>query len=310
MTNGLDERPRLVVVTGLSGSGKSSVGNALEDLGYYTVDNLPLPLLETFLQRAEELVPGHRHIAVVTDVRAPGFHEELPRLLRDLDRNRLDDTLLFLEASDETLVRRFSETRRPHPLAVDRPVIEGIRRERELLAELRGLADRVLDTDEWTIHDVRNQVYRTFAVDPTREAGMMLSLTSFGFKHGIPYGTDMLFDVRFLPNPYFVSGLREQSGRDAEVQEFLDDFRVHRLADGRRRLVRNGYLPEREIQTGLGTVAVQIPKVRDRASAGGKFNSALVPPSIRRTASVEAVLPWLSLKGLSTGDFTAALQAL
>jgi len=222
MTSGLDERPRLVLVTGLSGSGKSSVGNALEDLGYYTVDNLPLPLLETFLQRAEELVPGHRHIAVVTDVRAPGFHEELPRLLRDLDRDRLDVTLLFLEASDETLVRRFSETRRPHPLAVDRPVIEGIRRERELLAELRGLADRVLDTDEWTIHDVRNQVYRTFAVDPTREAGMMLSLTSFGFKHGIPYGTDMLFDVRFLPNPYFVSGLREQSGRDAEVQEFLD----------------------------------------------------------------------------------------
>jgi UPF0042 nucleotide-binding protein len=220
-------RPRLVLVTGLSGSGKSSVGNALEDLGYYTVDNLPLPLLRTFLKQPGELVPQHRHIAVVTDVRAPGFHEELPTLVRGLDRQRLDVTLLFLEASDETLVRRFSETRRPHPLAVHRPVIEGIRRERELLADLRGLADRVLDTGEWTIHDVRNQIYRAFAMDQAVEGGegepgMVVSLTSFGFKHGIPYGTDMLFDVRFLPNPYFVPELKDHSGRDAEVRDFLD----------------------------------------------------------------------------------------
>jgi UPF0042 nucleotide-binding protein len=222
-----ETRPRLVLVTGLSGSGKSSVGNALEDLGYYTVDNLPLPLLRAFLERPGELVPQHRHIAVVTDVRAPGFHEELPALVRGLDREKLEVTLLFLEASDETLVRRFSETRRPHPLAVERPVIEGIRRERELLADLRGLADRVLDTGEWTIHDVRNQVYRSFAIDQTAEPGhaefgMVVSLTSFGFKHGIPYGTDMLFDVRFLPNPYFVPELKDHSGRDAEVREFLD----------------------------------------------------------------------------------------
>lgn len=220
-------RPRLVLVTGLSGSGKSSVGNALEDLGYYTVDNLPLPLLETFLKRPGELVPQHRHIAVVTDVRAPGFHEQLPRLVRDLDRRRLEVTLLFLEAPDETLVRRFSETRRPHPLALDRPVIEGIRKEREMLAELRGLADRVLDTGEWTIHDVRNQIYRAFAADPADPADLsgselVLSLTSFGFKHGIPYGTDMLFDVRFLPNPYFVPELKDQSGRDEGVRVYLD----------------------------------------------------------------------------------------
>lgn len=224
---GEELRTRLILVTGLSGSGKSSVGNALEDLGYYTVDNLPLPLLRRFLKEPGELVPGHRHIAVVTDVRAPGFHEELPILVRGLDRERLDVTLLFLEASDETLVRRFSETRRPHPLAVSRPVIEGIRRERELLADLRGLADRVLDTGEWTIHDVRNQIYRSFPIDQTGEVaegepGMVVSLTSFGFKHGIPYGTDMLFDVRFLPNPYFVPELKAHSGRDPEVRDFLD----------------------------------------------------------------------------------------
>lgn len=215
------ERLRLVLVTGLSGSGKSTVGNALEDLGFFTVDNLPLPLLRSFLEAPGELVPGQRSIAVVTDVRAPGFHEELPRLMRELDPVRLETTLLFLEADEEILVRRFSETRRPHPLALERPVIEGIRRERELLSELRGLADHVWDTGDWTLHDVRTQVYRRFQTDADRGPGMVVSLTSFGFKHGIPSDTDLLFDVRFLPNPHFVEGLRDQTGRDQGVREFL-----------------------------------------------------------------------------------------
>lgn len=215
------ERTRLVLVTGLSGSGKSSVANAFEDLGYYTVDNLPLPLLEVLVEEPSRVIPERTSICVVTDVRAPGFHEEFPRLVRHIDRKHLQTTLLFLEASDETLVRRFSETRRPHPLAIDRPVIAGIRRERELLAELRALADRVLDTGEWSIHDVRHEIYREFSDHPAQEPGMVISLTSFGFKHGIPYGTDMLFDVRFLPNPHFISGLREKTGQDPEVEAFL-----------------------------------------------------------------------------------------
>ena len=229
-------RARLVVITGLSGSGKSIVAKCFEDLSYYTVDNLPLPLLSQFLDNPLELVRGHDRIAVVTDVRAPGFAEEFPRLFAEIDRERIDPILLFLETSDEVLVRRFSETRRPHPLAPDRPVIEGIQREREVLAELRARADMVFDTSEWSIHEIRNQVYREFASSPGEEPGMVVSLVSFGFKYGIPYGTDLLFDVRFLPNPHFVPGLREHTGQDREVQDYLDqqpDFQelVIRLTD-------------------------------------------------------------------------------
>lgn len=214
-------KPRLVLITGLSGSGKSVVAKCFEDLGYYTVDNLPLPLLRLFLESPLELARGHDRIAVVTDVRAPGFAEEFPRLMAEIDRSRVDVTLLFLEASDEVLVRRFSETRRPHPLAPDKAVIEGILKERDVLAELRARADMALDTTTCSVHEIRSQVYREFASNPGEEPGMVVSLVSFGFKHGIPYGTDLLFDVRFLSNPHFVPGLREQTGQDAAVQEYL-----------------------------------------------------------------------------------------
>ncbi len=227
---------KLVLITGLSGSGKSVVAKSFEDLSYYTVDNLPLPLLRLFLDKPRQLVPGHDRIAVVTDVRAPGFADEFPRLIAEIDRERTETTLLFLETSDEVLVRRFSETRRPHPLAPDRPVIEGIQREREILAELRARADMVFDTSQWSIHEIRSQVYREFASSPGEEPGMVVSLVSFGFKHGIPSGTDLLFDARFLSNPHFVPGLREQTGQDAPVQEYLDrqpDFEelVRRLTE-------------------------------------------------------------------------------
>lgn len=214
------ERVRLVLITGLSGSGKSVVARGFEDLDYYTVDNLPLPLLQQFLAHPAENVPGHDRIAVVTDVRAPGFADELPRLLREIDRTKIEPTLLFLEASDEVLVRRFSESRRPHPLAADGSAIDGIRHERELLAELRAQADRILDSSEMTIHEIRGQIFREFSFGV--EPGMAVNLVSFGFKRGIPYGTDLLFDVRFLPNPHFVAGLREKTGQDAEVVAFLD----------------------------------------------------------------------------------------
>jgi RNase adapter protein RapZ len=232
----MSERASLVLITGLSGSGKSSVAKCLEDLGYHTVDNLPLPLLREFLRRPLELADDNRRIAVVTDVRAPHFAEELPKMLGEIDRERLDPRILFLEASDEALVRRFSETRRPHPLGGDRPPIEGIRRERELLSELREMADTVFDTSEWTIHEIRSQVLREFADGAGEGLPLVVSLVSFGFKHGSPYGLDLLFDVRFLPNPHFVDGLREQTGLDAPVRRYLEEQEeygetIERLSD-------------------------------------------------------------------------------
>jgi len=215
-------RPRLLLVTGLSGSGKSTAANALEDLGYYCLDNLPLSLLRTFLEDPLAHAGGNRRIAVVTDVRAPGFAETMPLLLPEIDRNRFELVVVFLEATEDALLRRYSETRRAHPLgAGDRPVIEGIRRERKLLSELRGAADLVLDTSEWSVHDVRRAIYREFSVGQT-EAKMVVSLVSFGFRYGIPAGSDLVFDVRFLPNPHYLPDLREQTGCDAPVREYLD----------------------------------------------------------------------------------------
>jgi UPF0042 nucleotide-binding protein len=216
------DRPRLVLVTGLSGSGKSTVAKGFEDLGFYVVDNLPLGLLRQLLSDPAAYVDAGKSIAVVTDVRASGLAEELPRLVRDLDRTRVHPTLLFLEATDDALVRRFSETRRPHPVAPQGSVLEGIRRERALLADLRGLADIVFDTSDWSSHDTRAQVFREFG-EPGREAGMALTLLSFGFKHGAPPGTDLQFDVRFLPNPYFVPGLRERTGQEEPVRTGLEN---------------------------------------------------------------------------------------
>lgn len=229
-------RARLVVVTGLSGSGKSTVAKCFEDLGYYCVDNLPLPLLASFLAEPLSFVGQHRRIAVVADVRAAGFAAAAPALLASIDRSRIAPTLVFLEASDEALTRRFSETRRPHPLAGGGSLPDAVAREREVLAEVRGAADLVLDTSGWSIHDVRASIYREFGSEPGLEPTMAVSLMSFGFKYGTPAGADLLFDVRFLPNPHFVPGLRRQSGQDREVLEYLEaqaDFHdlLERVAD-------------------------------------------------------------------------------
>lgn len=218
------DRPRLILVTGLSGSGKSTAAKSLEDIGFYCVDNLPLNLLHTLIVDPMAQVGTERRIAVVADVRAPGFAETVPRLLAEIDRRRYDFTLVFLDASDEALVRRFSETRRSHPLAAgDRPLIDGIRRERELLADIRGASDLILDSTDWTVHDVRREIWREFGDDVGGGVQMTVSLVSFGFKHATPMGSDLVFDVRFLANPHFRPDLRDKTGLDPEVQAFLEE---------------------------------------------------------------------------------------
>jgi UPF0042 nucleotide-binding protein len=219
------ERPKdgrqLVLITGLSGSGKSTVAKSFEDLGYYCVDNLPLGLLREFLGDPFSHVEGRERIAVVADVRAAGFSRELPELIERLGAARYPLVVLFLESSDEALVRRFSETRRPHPLAAGGTALEGIQRERQLLADLRGRADLVFDTSAWSIHEIRGHVYREFA-EREQDGSLSIRLVSFGFKFGIPYGSDLLFDVRFLPNPHFVAELRDLTGKDAAVMAYLE----------------------------------------------------------------------------------------
>jgi len=213
---------RFVVLTGLSGSGKSQAIRALEDLGYFCVDNLPVTLLPMLAELTLRAGTEISRAAVVVDVREGKMLKEFPRVYKSLKkRKNLNPALIFLEAAEPTLVRRFSETRRPHPLAPDRSAIEGIREEREAMQAIRKLADHVIDTSEMTVHELRH-VFTGVAAGSTPGSQLVVTILSFGFKHGIPVDSDLLFDVRFLPNPHFVPALRQYSGRDQEVVRYLD----------------------------------------------------------------------------------------
>ena len=212
---------RFVIVTGLSGSGKTHAIRALEDLGYFCVDNLPTQLIHTLAELAGRDSAGLDRVAIVVDVREGGFVKHFPPEFRKLKAMPgIDARLIFLEANRSTLVRRFSETRRPHPLAPDRSAVEGIEEERKKLQAIRALADVIVDTSNLTVHELRDLFARVSRDDDTR-ADMVVNLVSFGFKHGPPLDADLVFDVRCLPNPHFVDGLRELTGRDAAVVKFM-----------------------------------------------------------------------------------------
>ncbi len=213
---------RFVVLTGLSGSGKSQAIRALEDLGYFCVDNLPVSLLPMLAELTLRAGTEISRAAVVVDVREGRMLKEFPGIYRKLKtRKNLNPVLIFLEAAEPTLVRRFSETRRPHPLSPDRSAIEGIREERDAMLAIRKLADHIVDTSEMTVHELRH-TFTGVAAGRTPGAQLVVTVLSFGFKHGIPVDSDLLFDVRFLPNPHFVPELRPHTGRDPEVVRFLD----------------------------------------------------------------------------------------
>ena len=213
---------RFVVLTGLSGSGKSQAIRALEDLGYFCVDNLPVTLLPMLAELTLRAGTEISRAAVVVDVREGKMLKEFPRVYRRLKtRRNLNPVLIFLEAAEPALVRRFSETRRPHPLSPDRSAIEGIREERSAMRAIRKLADHVLDTTEMTVHELRH-VFTGVAAGSSPGSQLVVTILSFGFKHGIPVDSDLLFDVRFLPNPHFVPALRPHTGRDADVVRYLD----------------------------------------------------------------------------------------
>ena len=215
------ETRRFVILTGLSGSGKTQAIRALEDLGYFCIDNLPTQLIPTMAKLSSHDEAGLSKVAIVVDVRERGFLKAFPRVYRQLKaRGKLKPTLIFLEATDSTLVRRFSETRRPHPLAADRSVSEGIVEERQKLDGIRSMADMVLDTSNMTVHELRER-FMQMSRDGRTRAEMIVNLVSFGYKNGVPIDADLVFDVRCLPNPHFVEGLRDLTGRDAPVVKYM-----------------------------------------------------------------------------------------
>lgn len=210
---------RVLVLSGVSGSGKSTASKVLEDLGYYCVDNLPPVLLPKIVDLVSEAKgPGWR-IALVADIRGREFLPDTARVLDELRRGPHGVHVLFLDASDDVLLRRFSETRRKHPLGARGGAKEAIRRERALLSPLREAADTVLDTSAYTVHQLRDELQRRF--HPGAGTGMRVGVVSFGYRHGLPPEADMVLDVRFLPNPNFVPSLKESSGLDPRVRRYV-----------------------------------------------------------------------------------------
>ena len=240
-----ERRIELVLVTGMSGAGRSTAARALEDLGWFVVDNLPPQLLDDLVASVAAREEASR-LAVVVDVRGGSRFDILEAEIADLRDGGNNVRVLFLEATDETLVRRFESNRRPHPLQGGGRVLDGLKREREALANLRGGADLVIDTSSLNVHDLRRKIEAAFR--PEEDVKLRATVMSFGFKYGIPVDADLVADMRFLPNPFWVPELREHTGQEADVsdyvtnhpeaREFLDKY-TELLG-----LVADGYLRE------------------------------------------------------------------
>jgi len=213
--------PELVIITGMSGSGKASVLKAFEDLGYYCVDNLPVELIPRFAELALQSAEIRR-TALVVDVREGSKLDQLPGILQAV-RRMIPTKVAFLEASDAILLRRFSETRRPHPLGTDTPVNASLKEERRHLAPIRALADIVIDTSKFNVHELRAHITERFR-EKTAEKSVLVSCVSFGYRHGVPEEADLVFDVRFLPNPHFVAAFRPLTGQDPRVAKYIRSF--------------------------------------------------------------------------------------
>jgi UPF0042 nucleotide-binding protein len=265
---------RFIVLTGLSGSGKSQAIRALEDLGYYCVDNLPVSLLPVMAELAERQTE-HNRVAVVMDIREPRFVSDFPRVYRRLKTNRhLTSRLIFLEAAHAELVRRFSETRRPHPLAADRPITEGLREERASLRQIRLMADKVIDTSKLNVHELRHQL-RELVSGRKQASKLVLTIVSFGFQNGPPAEADLMFDVRFLKNPHWVPTLRPKTGKDPAVAAYIRRQPIARTAIRRLSSLLRWLVPL-YIQEGKSYLTVGI------GCTGGKHRSVYVAEALKR----------------------------
>jgi len=209
---------RFLIITGLSGSGKTVVSRFLEDLGYYCIDNLPAKLIPSFIKLWTRNEVEIEKVALVVDIREAGFTTEFPEVLKVI-REKKSPQLIFLEASDETLIKRFSESRRPHPLKRKKSLRENVQLERERLAEIKKIADEVIDTTETTISQLKELLTRRFLKKKAWK--MQIVVVSFGYKYGIPLESDLVFDTRFLPNPFYVEELMHKTGKSQKVREYV-----------------------------------------------------------------------------------------
>ena len=267
---------RFVILTGLSGSGKTQAIRALEDLGYFCIDNLPTQLIPTMAELATREDTALQKVAIVVDVREKEFLKRFPKVFRKLRTTpKVSAMLIFLEASHSALVRRFSETRRPHPLARDRSVSEGITEERGKLNQIRAMADLILDTSNLTVHELRD-IFMQMSRDDRHRADMVVNLVSFGYKNGVPVDADLVFDVRCLPNPHFVDSLRKMTGRDAAVVRYMRKHQeTHEFID-RLTSFLTFALPQ-YVQEGKSYLTVAI------GCTGGQHRSVMMAESLKKS---------------------------
>lgn len=271
-TNRVAAEPRLVVITGLSGSGKGTVLKCLEDLGYYAVDNLPIDLIQTFAELTADS-PNISHAAVVIDVRGGGGLGRFPQLYRKLSR-KIAIQLVFLEADEDALVRRYSETRRPHPLGTTHSVRRSVRDERRQLEPIRKLAGHTINTSKFNVHDLRDFIKELFG-EPGGRSKIAVYVNSFGFRHGVPSDSDLVFDVRFLPNPNYIPEYRNLTGRDRRVARYVRSFPqtvefIERISD---LLV---YLLPHYVREGKTYLTISF------GCTGGHHRSVMIADEIRR----------------------------
>ncbi len=267
-----DPQHELVIITGLSGSGKGTVLKSFEDIGYYSVDNLPIELMSKFAELTKDS-QNIRRAALVVDIREGEALTRFPEVYRKVQAS-VPTKLVFLEADEAVLVRRFSETRRPHPLGTDRSIIKSVRQERVALEEIRRLADHIVNTSKFNVHELRQLIGEKFRSD-REESKIMVYITSFGYRHGIPVDSDLVFDVRFLPNPNYIPEFKKKTGRDARVARYIRSFpQTQEFLDRISQLLI--YLLPHYIREGKSYLTIAF------GCTGGQHRSVMIADDIRK----------------------------